>query len=121
VPTAERIYSFRAAADLGDRIREASAFLEVLADEPGSEVAERVARELVLAIVRDHRRFHAARGNQSAFVRETVELVVHAAQKVASDLESAEAYAAAAGVRSQEETDLRRAARRRVARRWRDD
>jgi len=121
MPTAERIYSFRAGTDLGDRIREASAFLEVLADEPGSEVAERVARELVLAIVRDHGRFRATRGNQSAFVRETVELVVRAARKVASDIEFAEAYAAAADFRSQEETDLRRAARRRVGQRWRDD
>jgi hypothetical protein len=116
---AERTYSFRAPGDLGDRIRDASAFMDELADTAGTEIAERVARELVLAILRDHARFHGVRDNQSAFVRETVELVVNAAQKVASDIRYADAYAGAADLRSDEEREFRRAARNRAARRVR--
>jgi len=84
-----------------------------------SEIAERIARELVLAILRDHIRFHGVRGNQSAFVRETVELVVNAAHKVAADIAYADVYAEAADLRSDEEREFRRAPRSRAARRVR--
>jgi hypothetical protein len=116
----ERSYTFRAAGDLGDRIREASVILGEVADADSSAVAEKIAAELVLAMVRDRARFQAVRGNQSAFMRETVELLVGAATKVAFDMESAGLYAEAAAGRANDEAEFRQAARARTAQRWRD-
>jgi hypothetical protein len=117
---AERTYTFRAAGDLGDRIREASVILDEITDAVGSDLAEKIAAEMVLAMVRDSARFHGFRGNQSAFVRETVELLVGAAKKVASDLRYAGVYAEAAESRTDDEVEFRRAGRARAAQRWRD-
>lgn len=117
---AERTYTFRAAGDLGDRIRDASVILDEIADAAGSEVAEKVAAELVLAMVRNSARFHGVRGNQSAFMRETVELLVSAAKKVAFDLQYASVYAEAAASRTDDEVEFRQAARARAAQRWHD-
>lgn len=114
---AERTYSFRAAGDLGERMRRASSLLETMLGDPGSDegqrAAERVAHELTLALLRDR----PERGNQSAFMRRTVELVVQTAEKVASDERHASAYAELAAERDGE---LRRGARTAAARRWRD-
>ncbi len=120
MPVAARTYTFRASGDLGDRIRAASVFLDEIEEAAGSEVSERIARELVLALLRDTRRFRGASGNQSAFMRETVELVVSAAQKVAADLEYADAYARGGAERTSDEEEFRRAARTRAGERWRD-
>jgi hypothetical protein len=114
----ERTYSFRAAEDLGDRIHEASETLERLAE---AHVVERFVRDLGLAIFRESGRFNEVRGNQSAFVRETVELLLSAAEKTATDLEYAEAYSRVAADRTTDEEAVHRAARARAAERWRDD
>jgi hypothetical protein len=119
-PVADRTYSFRAPGDLAERISEAGVTLDQLEDSAGPAVAERIAAELVLALVRDTARFKGAGGNQSAFVRETVELIVGAVEKVAADLGQAEAYAEAASARSREEVEFRQASRARAARRWHD-
>ncbi len=117
-PIAERTYSFRGPGNLAARISDASVVLDELGDSADSAVAERVSAELTLALIRDRGRFNEARGNQSAFVRETVELLVGAVEKVASDLRHAEAYARAASTRSKDEREFRRAARVRAGRRW---
>jgi hypothetical protein len=120
MPTvAERTYTFRAAADLGARIQEASAVLAEIDDSASSDVAEKIAAELALALARDSTRFHGVRGNQSAFMRETIELLVGAARKVASDLRYADLYAEAATSRSKDEVELHQAGRTRAAKRWR--
>ena len=117
-PVAERTYSFRGPGDLAARISEASVALEELGDSADSAVAERVSAELALALIRDRGRFNEARGNQSAFVRETVELLLGAVEKVASDLRHAEVYARGASTRSKDELEFRRAARARAGQRW---
>ena len=117
----ERTFSFRAPEDFGDRVREASVVLDDLANEVGAELGERIGRELVLALHRGGGRFHETRGNQSAFVRQTVELLVNATEKVASDLQYAREYAKVAAERTDDEAAFRRAARVAAAERWRDD
>ena len=117
---AERTYTFRAAGDLGARIQDASAILDELADSASSDVAEKIAAELVLALARDGARFHGVRGNQSAFMRETIELLVGAARKVAADLRYASAYADAAETRTDDEIEFSRASNAHTAQRWHD-
>ena len=117
---AERTYSFRAPGDLGERISEARIVLEHLEDTVGSELAERIAFELVRALVRDTRRLRGNGDNQSAFVRGTVELLVGAVEKVADDLHHAETYAEAASARGEDELAFRKASRARAGQRWRD-
>src|SRR4051812_20126375 len=94
---AEKTYSFRAASDLGERIREAAAQLEAMfgdvQSEEGQAAAERVAQELMLALLRDREQFQQAVDNQSAFMRQTIELFVRTTEKVASDLRYAAEYA----------------------------
>jgi hypothetical protein len=121
MPTiAERVYTFRAAGDLGDRIRKASAILNESAAAERSDFAERIAAELALALARDSSAFRSIPGNQSAFMRESVELLVSAATKVVSDLEYADVYAEAAESRTDEEIEFRRASSAQTAQRWRD-
>jgi len=117
----ERTFSFRAPEDFGDRVREASVVLDDLANEVGAELGNRIGRELVLALHRDGGRFHETRGNQSAFVRESVELLVDAAEKVASDLHYAREYAKVAAEETDDDAAFRRAAETVAAERWRDD
>jgi len=117
---AEKTYSFRAPGDLGERISDARIVLEHLEDTVGPELAERLASELVRALVRDTRRLRGNGDNQSSFVRGTVELLVGAVEKVAADLHHAEAYAEAASVRGEDELAFRKASRARAGQRWRD-
>jgi hypothetical protein len=117
----ERTFSFRAPDDFGDRVREASVILDDLAKEAGVELGERLGRQLVLALYRDGGRFQETRGNQSAFVRESVELLVDAAEKVASDLHYAREYAKVAAEETDEDAAFRRAAETVAAERWRND
>lgn len=118
---AERTFSFRAPEDFGDRVREASVILDDLAKEVGADLGERIGREVIRALYRDGGHFNETRGNQSAFVRESVELVVGAAEKVASDLHWAREYAKVAAEQTDEEAAFRRAARAAAAERWRSD
>jgi hypothetical protein len=119
-PIAERVYTFRAAGDLATRIQEAGAILEQCANAAHSDYAEKIATELALALARDNARFRGIQGNQSAFMREAVELLVGAAKKVASDLQYADEYAEAAESRTDEEIEFRRASSAQAAQRWRD-
>jgi hypothetical protein len=112
---AERTYTFRAPGDLGERIRAAG---RTLADRP--ELLDRITYQFALAIARDPARFRAVTGNQSAFMRETMELLVAATEKVLDDEEWAKLYAEAADDVSDEEIEFRRAGRERAARRWLD-
>jgi hypothetical protein len=118
MPVAERTYTFRAPEDLGDRMRHVGVILDhVLADLRGrDEVVERIAQELVLMIVRDASEFRSAAENQSAFIRETLELIVRATEKVARDLEFAQAYAREE--MTEDERSFTLGARRAAARRW---
>lgn len=93
-----RTFSLRAPQDFGDRVRQASVILDDLANERGTGL-EQIGRQLSLALCRDSGRFHRMRGNQSAFVRESVELVIGAAEKVASDRHYAREYAKVADKR----------------------
>ena len=120
-PLSERTFSFRAPEGFGDRVREASVILDDLANEIGAALGERIGRELVLALHRDAGRFHETRGNQSAFVRESVELLVNAAEKVASDLHYAREYAKVAAEKTEDEAAFHRAAEATAGQRWRDD
>jgi hypothetical protein len=114
---AERTYTFRAPGSLAERIREASALLDDVSAGVDPEVTTLITRELLVLMLRDGERFHQARGNQSAFMRETIELLVAAAEKVASDREYVTAYADVASDRTEAEADARRAARAHAARR----
>ena len=120
-PASERTFSFRAPEDFGERVREASVVLDDLANEAGVELGERLGRELVLALHRAGGRLPETRGNQSAFVREAVELLVNAAEKVASDLQYAREYAKVAAERTEDEAAFHRAAQAAAGKRWRDD
>jgi hypothetical protein len=121
VPVAEKTYSFRAAGDLGDRMREASAVLEAMFGDLQTEEAqvavERVTNEMMLALLRDRERFRDSLDNQSAFIRQTVELLVQTAEKVASDVRYAAEYAEVAAERDEA---FRSGAKAAAARRWRD-
>lgn len=113
----DRTYTFRAPGSLAERIREASVLLDEVLETNDPEATKLIARELLVLMLRDGRRFHEARGNQSAFMRETIELLVTAAEKVASDRQYAAAYADAASDRTEDEAAARRAARAHAARR----
>lgn len=119
----ERTYTFRASADLGDRMRDASHVLAELAAQPGSRLTERISREVGMTIAR--RGGLAGTGltgeNQSAFLREIVELIVHAAQKVANDIAWEKVYAEEYLPLSEEEQAFIRASERIVGERWRDE
>jgi precorrin-6B methylase 2 len=117
---AESNYTFRAARDLKSRIRDASTILDESASTAGSDVTEKIAAEFVLAMARDSARFRGIRDNQSAFVREAVELLVGAAKKAASDLQYTKMYAEAAASRTDDEIEFLEASRARAAQRWRD-
>ncbi len=117
---AERVYTFRASGDLASRIQEAGVILSECADAAHADYAERIATELALALARDKARFRGIQGNQSAFMREAVELLAGAAAKVASDLRYTDLYAEAAESLTDEEIEFRRASSAQTAQRWRD-
>ena len=113
---AERTYTFRAAASLGERMRGASAVLEEVRSGENPEATEHLARELVLLLLR--RSDDARNLNQSAFTRLSVELLLEAAEKLAMDADFTERYTADRA--TDDEIASRQAATRAVARRWRD-
>ena len=119
----ERTYTFRAPADLGDRMRDASHVLGELAAQPGSRLTERISREVGMTIAR--RGGVGGTGltgeNQSAFLREIVELVVNAAQKVANDIAWERVYAEEYLPLTEEEQAFARASARLAGERWRDE
>lgn len=91
----ERTYTFRAPADLGERMLRARATFEQLAETVGHDELESwMATEFGLSLLRKAATIRADEASQSTFIREAVELLVGAAEKVEHDLESAEAYRA---------------------------
>jgi hypothetical protein len=93
---ADRIYSFRAPADLGERLVKARAkFVEIAGKE--RDVDEWLIDEIAHAYAwRLYRGAGEVARDQSAFMRTAVEILVRATEKVAYGLEVAPEYAAAA-------------------------
>lgn len=90
----ERTYTFRGPAALGDQIREIGTRLEQLHGQD-PRTADRIGREVALRLVRRMRSEHQIDGaNQSALLRDIVEIFVESAGKVARDLEWDKLYAA---------------------------
>jgi hypothetical protein len=96
MPGADRIYSFRAPADLGERLANArEQFVEIAAKE--RDVNEWLLDEIANAYAwRLYRGPEEVARDQSAFMRTAVEILVRATEKVAYGLEIAPEYAAAA-------------------------
>jgi hypothetical protein len=96
MPAADRIYSFRAPADLGKRLAKArEQFVEIAGKE--RDVNEWLLDEIANAYAwRLYRRADEVARDQSAFMRTAVEILVRATEKVAYGLEVAPEYAAAA-------------------------
>ena len=92
----ERTYTFRASADLGEKIREMGQVLAQLDLAQDAHIADRVGRQVAIVLARRGGVVGAGLSgeNQSAFLREVVELFVDAARKIASDLEWEKVYAA---------------------------
>jgi hypothetical protein len=96
MPSADRIYSFRAPADLGERLASArEKFVRIAAEE--RDVNEWLLDEIANAYAwRLYRGPEEVARDQSAFMRTAVEILVRATEKVAYGLEVAPEYAAAA-------------------------
>jgi hypothetical protein len=93
---ADRIYSFRAPADLAERLAKArERFVEIAGKE--RDVDEWLLDEIANAYAwRLYRGPQDVARDQSAFMRTAVEILVRATEKVAYGLEVAPEYAAAA-------------------------
>ena len=96
MPAGDRIYSFRAPADLGERLANArEKFVEIAGKE--REVDEWLLDEIAHAYAwRMYRGADEVARDQSAFMRTAVEILVRATEKVAYALEVAPEHAAAA-------------------------
>ena len=114
MPTADRTYSFRADADLGERIEFARATLAHIGQALERPENEWIARELQLALLRRSREL-AGSENRSELMRATMEMLVAATEKVAEDLRFIEDYAAAARTRTPEDEEFLEAAERAAA------
>lgn len=112
--TADRTYSFRADADLGERIEVARSTLRRIGDELESQENAWIARELQLALVRRSSEL-AESGNRSELMRATMELLVEATEKIADDLRFIDDYAAAAQARTPEDEEFLEVAQRATA------
>ena len=92
----ERTYTFRAPAELGEQIRAMGQLMAQLDLTADAHVSDRVGREVAIRLAR---RVQAGQpvlsgDNQSAFLREIVELFVASARKIATDLGWEKVYAA---------------------------
>jgi hypothetical protein len=117
---AGRTYSFRADADLGDRIERARATLAVLGEALESPENEWITRELQLVALRRSREL-AASANRSELMRATMELLVATTETIAEDLRFTEEYARAARARTTEDEEFLEPAQRAGAQLWRDE
>lgn len=120
MPIADRTYSFKAPAALGERLRNAGRVLE----QAGSD--EELARELTQRLAVDLRDALVGptggrRANQSALIRGALEVLVRTVEKVAEDHAYAAEYAALAHDRDPERAAFVQAAVAAAAARWRDD
>ena len=92
----ERTYTFRAPAELGEQIRAMGQVMAQLDLAGDAHVSDRVGREVAMRLAR---RVHAGQpvlsgDNQSALLREIVELFVASARKIPTDLEWETVYEA---------------------------
>jgi predicted DNA-binding protein len=94
VPAGDRIYSFRAPAELAERLAEARARFAEIAGR-SDELDDWLARETAVALARRLRKAPEVGRDQSAFMREAVEILVGVTEKVAEGLELGPRYAAA--------------------------
>lgn len=120
MPAADRTYSFRADAELGERVERARATLASLGDALASPHGEWIAREIQLALLRRSREMGES-ANRSELMRATMELLVAATEKIAEDLRFIEDYAAAARERTAEDEEFLEAAQQAGAALWRDE
>lgn len=95
MPVAERTYSFKASATLGDRVREASRTLAETStdDDLVLEVARRLAADLRTEIAEAT---EGDRTNQSALFRGVLEILVAAVEHLSAERVYAAEYAAMA-------------------------
>ena len=94
VAISERTYTFRGPTSLGDHIKEIGERLAQL-DGQDPYTADRIGREVAIRLVRRMRSDLPLDGtNQSALLRDIVEIFVESAGKVAADLEWDKLYAA---------------------------
>jgi hypothetical protein len=119
-PTADRTYSFRAGAELGEELERARVTLAVVAEALESPENEWIARELQLGLQRRSKEL-AASSNRSELMRTTMELLVATTEKIAEDLRFTEDYAAAAQARTTEDEEFLEAAQRAGAELWRNE
>lgn len=120
MPTADRTYSFRADAGLGERIELARSTLLRIGEALESPENEWIARELQLALLRRSREL-AESENRSELMRATMELLVAVTEKIAEDLRYIEDYAAAGRERTDEDEKFLEAAQRATAAVWREE
>jgi hypothetical protein len=120
MPTADRTYSFRAGAELGERVERARATLAALGEALESPENEWIARELQLALLRRSKEL-AASANRSELMRATMELLVATTEKIAEDVRFTADYAAAAQARTAEDEEFLEAGQRAGAELWRDE
>ena len=118
--TADRTYSFRADASLGERIELARSTLSRIGTELESPENAWIAREIQLALLRRSREM-AESANRSELMRATMELLVAATEKIAEDLRFIDDYAAATRERTAEDEEFLEAAQRAGAAFWRDE
>ena len=117
---AERTYSFKATQDFADRLASARETLALLVSEAEDAhgVTDLIARELATRLIRDHTPEEIGEMSQSAFMRVTLETLIAAAERVASDLRYAAAYADAAADADDDDRAWADAARRVASERW---
>ena len=116
---ADRTYSFRAPAELQERLAAARAAFTELA-ERAPDADQWLARELEMALARRLREAPAVARDQSAFIRAAVELLVGVTEKVALGLDLAERYSAARADDAEAEA-FHRGAAEAAAATWRRD
>jgi hypothetical protein len=91
---ADRIYSFRAPAELGERLQEARESFRGIAGKD-SEIDAWLVDEMAMALARRIRKAPEVARDQSAFMRAAVEILVGVTEKVARGIELGPEYAAA--------------------------
>jgi hypothetical protein len=111
---ADRTYSFRASAALGERMKDVQ---QTLAASPSPELTDKLAHEFILALLRRDD-IDEVRDNQSAFMRMTIELLATASEKIKSDAHYTRLFAEARDEAGEDEAERRDGVKRAAARRW---
>jgi|SRR5579859_5634207 len=114
---AERVYNFKAPANLADRLALLGAAMPALSEEDEVMLAE----ELAARLLSQADRFEAWQGNQSALIRGALLVLIDTVEKFESDRQYASEYAALARGRSSEDRAFTRAALASAAALWHND